>query len=573
MPDPHTITDEELQELAVRFDEYSKGREPEDLRRIRLQNGIYSERLSAGYFMIRIRLPAGRVTPEQLAALADIADKFKLRTIHFTTRQDIQLHWAKAESVVDILRAMKKVGLTSREACYNSVRNIVCSHLSGVCRNEQFDVSPYAMALSRFFLRNPLNQSLPRKFKINVACCPDHWSGASIADIGLVTALNKKNDGDSRGFRMFVGGGLGSKPYVAELLEEFTPLDRLLSTCVAVIKIFDRKGDRVHLYRNRLRYLLRDLGLDEFRRLVFEERNALGRLELNVQERVNDFLEGEELGPVQGQDYERWFSGNVVTQKQKNLFTAYVLEEAGDIAPQQLRKLGTIAGEFSREAAGVITPNQTFALRFVSGGDIPFLFNQLHAARLDRGGACTVISAVGCTGTTSCNLALTNSRMLTKEIQRRLYEERLDMNRKLRDVTIKVSGCPNSCGQHPVASIGLAGCAVRLKEGWAPFYNLLVGGMCGENTEFGTPLLRVPARLVPDAILALLDIYTRESGTEESFNAWISGMRKKDAGGFELLRSRMEEFVGRRADTVPVHLDWDSLTRFRPVTAKGECAP
>ncbi len=573
MPGPSTITDEELQELAVRFDEYSKGREPEDLRRIRLQNGVYSERLSPGYFMIRIRLPAGRISPEQLEAVADIADEFGLRTVHFTTRQDIQLHWAKAGYIVDILSAMKNACLTSREACYNSVRNIVCSPLSGVCRNEPFDISPYAVALSKFFLRNPLNQSLPRKFKINVACCPDHWSGASIADIGVVAALNKQNDGDSRGFRIFVGGGLGSKPYAAELLEEFTPLDRLLPTCVAIIKTFDRKGDRVRLYRNRLRYLLRDMGPAEFRRLMFEEREALGRLELQVQENLNDFGEGEEPDPVREGNYERWFSGNVVAQKQRNFFTAYVLEDAGDITLQQLRKLGAVAREFSRERAGVITPNQTFALRFVSGSDMLSVFKQLHASHLDRGGACTVTSAVGCTGTTSCNLALTNSRMLTKEIQRRLYEERLDMNRKLRDITIKVSGCPNSCGQHPVASIGLAGCAVRLKDGWAPFYNVFVGGRCGEITEFGTPLLRIPARLVPDAILTLLDMYSTESGAEESFSDWIFGANKKDVGRFESLKRRMEEFVSRRADTVPVHLDWDSLAKFRPVTAKGECAP
>lgn len=569
----NAITDEELRELANKLSEYMKGREPEDLRRIRLQNGIYSERLSTGYFMIRIRLPAGRITPEQLEAVADIAETFRLKTIHFTTRQDIQLHWAKTENVVDILKEMRKAGLTSREACYNSVRNVVCSHLAGICVKEPFDISPYARALSDFFLRNPLNQNLPRKFKINLACCPDHWSGVSIADIGIVAALNSVGGMNSMGFRIFVGGGLGSKPYVAEPLEEFTPIDRLLSTCAAIIKVFDRKGDRVHMYRNRLRYLLRDLGFAEFRRLVFEERSTLKGFSFSIDGNTGSFAVGDELKPKQGQDYERWFSGNVVTQKQRNFYMVYVLGNAGDFAPQQLRILSTITARFSKENVGILTPNQTLALRFVSGSDVAPLFDQLHESHLDKGGACTVTAAVGCTGTTSCNLALTNSRMLTRELQKRLFEERFDMNRKLRNVTIKVSGCPNSCGQHPIASIGLVGCAVKLREGWVPSYAMLVGGSGDEKTEFGTPLLRVPARLVPDAVVALLNIYVGESGTEESFNNWISRLRKKDMEGFESLRLRLDEFVNQRFGTMPVQLDWDSLIRYRPVTAKGECAP
>ena len=239
----------------------------DEFRRFRLQNGAYGSRLNSEFSMIRIKVPGGDIAPNQLEKIANLSESFSIGSAHVSTRQNIQLHWVQLEDVSEVFRGLAEVGLTSREACGNTIRNVMCSHFAGVCPNEPFDTTPYAKAIARFFLRNPICQNLPRKFKFNFSCCSEHGY-VRIADVGLVPTIR---DG-IRGFRVFLGGGLGAASFIGHLLEEFTPESRLLSTSIATIRLYDRLGNRENLARNRMRYLVSEIGWEKFKELLLKER-------------------------------------------------------------------------------------------------------------------------------------------------------------------------------------------------------------------------------------------------------------------------------------------------------------
>ena len=250
---------------------FRKGKISEDdFRRFRLQHGAYGSRLQQNYSMVRIKIPSGEITPEQLEKIATLSEAFSIGSAHVSTRQNIQLHWVQLEDVSEVMRGLVDVGLTTREACGNTIRNVMCSHFAGVCPDEEFDSTPYAKAIARFFLRNPVCQNLPRKFKINFACCSHHGL-VRIADIGLIPV---KKDGIN-GFKIYLGGGLGAASFIGHQLEEFTSEDRLVSTCMAVVRLFDRLGNRENMARNRMRYLVNEMGWEKFQRLVIKERASV----------------------------------------------------------------------------------------------------------------------------------------------------------------------------------------------------------------------------------------------------------------------------------------------------------
>ena len=240
----------------------------DEFRRFRLQNGAYGSRMQVDYSMVRVKVPSGIITSEQLTKFAFLSDAFSIGSAHVSTRQNIQLHWVHLDDVSEVMRGLVDVGLTSREACGNTIRNVICSHFAGVCINEAFDATPHANAIAKFFLRNPLNQNLPRKFKFNFACCEDHSNLVRIADIGLVPAVKEVNGQLITGFRIYLGGGLGPASFIGELLEEFTPMKDVLSTCIATIRLFDRLGDREKMHRNRMRYLVHDMGFEKFQKFT-----------------------------------------------------------------------------------------------------------------------------------------------------------------------------------------------------------------------------------------------------------------------------------------------------------------
>jgi sulfite reductase (ferredoxin) len=471
--------------------------------------------------MVRIKVPGGEILPAQLEKLASLSEAFSIGSAHVSTRQNIQLHWVQLEDVSEVMRGLVEVGLTSREACGNTIRNVMCSPLAGVCPDEQFDSTVYSKAIARFFLRNPMCQNLPRKFKINFACCEKHGL-VRIADIGLVPMTK---DG-SQGFRIYLGGGLGAASFIGYLLEEFTSEEKLLPTCMAVVRLFDRNGNRENMARNRMRYLVNEMGWEKFQKMVLKERSiVMMTTALSTESMFNLSAEEEDQYlPKENRNgtkllrmfrepnssntnaYDRWVHSNVIAQKQAGYYTVFVTLGAGDVTANQLRVLAGTIRELSMEGAARNTPQQNFAIRFVNGNDLPEFFNRLASVGLSNPGALTITSAVGCSGTTSCNLAITNSHRLAKEIQYKFLELGLDTDDMLFDSTIKISGCPNSCGQHEIATIGFFGGASRIGSVMAPTYTMLFGGSAGERGELGRVVMRVPAKRVIDTVLNIIEI-------------------------------------------------------------------
>ncbi|HYP43481.1 MAG TPA: nitrite/sulfite reductase, partial [Candidatus Nitrosocosmicus sp.] len=397
----------------------------DEFRRFRLQNGAYGSRLNSEFSMIRIKVPGGDISPEQMEKIASLSETFSIGSAHVSTRQNIQLHWVQLEDVSEVVRGLAEGGLTSREACGNTIRNVMCSHFAGVCTNEPFDTTMHAKAVAKFFLRNPLCQNLPRKFKFNFACCSEHGF-VRIADVGLVPAIR---DG-IRGFRIYLGGGLGAASFIGHLLEDFTPESRLLSTSISTIRLYDRLGNRENLARNRMRYLVNELGWEKFQTLLLKERviveatmsiptkNAFDSI-LNINADANSLstISSKRKLPWINNDiaqtpYNRWLNTNVVAQKQPGYYSIYITLGAGDITSNQLRVLAECVREFSLEQKARTTPQQNFFIRYIKSESLPKVFTRLSSIGLGNPGANTIVSAVGCSGTTSCNLAITNSHRL-----------------------------------------------------------------------------------------------------------------------------------------------------------------
>ncbi|MGH9877285.1 MAG: nitrite/sulfite reductase [Nitrososphaerales archaeon] len=558
----------------------------EEFRRFRLQNGAYSSRMRADYSMVRVKVPAGILTPEQLEKLAFLSDGFSIGSAHVSTRENIQLHWVKLEDVSEVLRGLVEVGLTTREACGNTIRNVICSPFAGVCADEAFDATPYAKAVAKFFLRNPLNQNLPRKFKFNFACCEKH-SLVRIADIGLVPAVKEINGQQVKGFKIYLGGGLGPASFIAELLEDFTPMENVLPSCMATVRLYDRMGNRENMARNRMRYLVHEMGWAKFQKLVLKERSIVNstkstsvKLEIVEEETPSEapsIVSYESNANPQG--FQRWLHTNTVPQKQRGYVMAFITLQAGDITSRQLKTLAEICREFAAEGCVRTSPGQSIALRYVLKSDLPDLYQKLVLIGLANPGGLTIASAVGCTGTTSCNLAITNSHRLAKEIQAKFLELGLDTDDGIRDATIKISGCPNSCGQHEIATMGFYGGASRVNNTLAPTYNMLIGGRVDEDdAALGKVFTRVPAKKVIDVVLKMIELYKQEKNEGENMNDWLLRvMNGKGAGVANNLDSL--KIIIDKAAQLPTpeqspdsYMDYGNDGKFVAKTARGECA-
>jgi sulfite reductase (ferredoxin) len=629
-PNPRWGREEETEIFAKNVRLFRQGKiSDDDFRRFRLQHGAYGSRLRMDYSMVRIKVPGGEITPEQLEKIASLSEAFSIGSAHVSTRQNIQLHWVQLEDVSEVMRGLVEVGLTTREACGNTVRNVMCSHFAGVCPSEAFDATPYAKAIARFLLRNPMCQNLPRKFKINFSCCDSHGL-VRVADIGLVPTVKKPSSSSytttttetsgetSRGFKIYLGGGLGAASFIGHLLEDFTSEDRLLATCMATIRLFDRHGNRENMARNRMRYLVHEMGWERFQRMVLKERSIVEMTTSYLTEQLFDVKSHEDTRQLpkssgrmttmtklpmlnvnvtkDSPGFERWLHTNAVPQKQEGYFTAFVTLGAGDITASQLRILASVIRDYSAEGVARNTPQQNFALRYVRETDLPNIYEKLSSAGLANPGALTIASAVGCSGTTSCNLAITNSHRLAKEVQRRFLELGLDVDDSLRDATIKISGCPNSCGQHEIATIGFFGGATRMNNTMTPTYTMLFGGSAGEAGELGRSVMRVPAKRVIDTTLKIIDLYRNEreaaaastpssgeehhhDGRDETLHQWIIRLIKGQGSGsiknIEDMKAALAQVIqlpSSPQQDPDAYRDYGSDSHFTAKTARGECA-
>ena len=577
---------EESDNFAQTVKLYRQGKiDHDNFRRFRLQHGAYGTRMTDDYAMVRIKIPAGQIYPYQLEKIAQLSEMYSIGSAHVSTRENVQLHWVVLEDVSEIMHGLADVGLTSREACGNTVRNVMCSPLSGVCNDEQFDATPYAIGTARFLLRNPLNQSLPRKFKFNFSCCEKHGM-TRITDVGLIPQIRELDGKNQRGFKIFLGGGLGNKSFVGHQLEDFTSDEDLLYTSIAVLQIFDRMGNRKNMARNRMRYLVDEMGWDKFKNLVLKQRTIVRATQsvivrLNINQKQNEIKRPISVSSENGSvsdGYARWLKTTTYKQKQEEYSAVFITLESGDITASQLRAMAEITKDFSAEGFARNGFSQDIILRYVHESELPNLYSRLLEAGLANSGSLTMASSVGCSGTSSCNLALTNSHRLAKEIQRKFLELKLDEDDDLRDATIKISGCPNSCGQHEIATIGFFGGGARVGNDMYPNYSMSLGGRFDDKSMLGVTCIRVPVKRTITVILKIIELFKKNKQSSDTLSAWIDrivhGNESSEIKSVRDMKKVLSPLVipPSKDDDPDFYSDYGSDTSYHTVTGKGECA-
>jgi sulfite reductase beta subunit-like hemoprotein len=548
---------------------------PEEFKRFRLQHGIYGQR-QAGAHMVRVKIPWGGLESAQLERLADLAEDSPQGAGHITTRQNIQFYSVRPEELAQTLRRLAAVGLTTREACGNTVRNVVACPHAGVDPAEPFDVTPYAEATARFLLRNPMNQNLPRKFKISFSGCQDNCGLAPIQDIGAVAVVQGENGTFQRGFRLYIGGGLGPSPQVAQLLEDFTPDHDLLVTIAAVIRVFDRTGNRENRNLARLKFVIRNLGMDKFRDLVLREREALRAVLAGKIPPVT--IAPEEERPVPGgaehagvpyedPEYRRWRLTNVRSQKQPGYSMVSVRLAVGEVTGRQLRALAFVARQFG-EGWVRTTNQQNVLLRWIPDAKLPAVFRLFKVAGLAEPSADRLADITACPGADTCRLGIASSRSLALaigEIFRNGHARFADEP----GLRIKISGCPNSCGHHHIAGIGFAGGSKEFDGRQVPTYQVYMGARLDlDKTRYARPAVKVPAKNAPALVERLLELYQAERLDGERFDDFV------DRLGIGKIRETVKELAALppHSEAPEKYLDWGATEDFRVQTGAGECA-
>ena len=588
--DGETLYDEDaladIEKFEVQLQRYLAGELSEDVFRVfRLNNGIYGQRQGGHNQMVRVKAPAGQLTSSQLEMLASIADTYSRGWGHITTRQNLQFHYVQLERIPDVLRDLMSVGLTSREACGDTVRNVQACHLAGACPHEVLDVTPWAEAAFRHFLRNPIGQRLPRKFKINFSGCATDCGQAMFNDAGVIAVRREREDGTfEAGFRVYVAGGLGATPHPALALEEFTTREELLPTLEAILRVFDHHGNRENKLRARMKWLVDKIGFDEVQRQVLRERKFLvasagwpGGVPLEVAH-DGDSPAGAGLGaditPVgqgvqvtlrRGSAFQTWADANVVRGNARGTVSAYAWARLGDVTSAQLRAMASIQRELGAEIR--VTNRQNFIFRNLDDSQLPRLFEALDAIGMAEAGAELSRDVVACPGADTCNLAVTQSRGLAAAIGEALEAAGLA---EVPGVRTNISGCTNSCGQHHAADIGFFGAERRAHGQSAPGYQMLLGGHIGdEQIHFGEKALRLPAKAAPEATVRVIRRFDEERLASETFREWMQRVGGVSAVA-ESLRD-LDEFPD--PDQAPdFYVDFGETGPYEALVGDSECA-
>jgi sulfite reductase (NADPH) hemoprotein beta-component len=615
---------------------------PEQWRVFRLVRGTYGQRQAADAQMLRVKIPQGILSSAQLEALGDVAARYSRGFGHITTRQNIQLHFLKLHDVEPAMRLLADVGLTTREACGNSVRNITACPYSGVSAEEAFDVTPYAEALTRYLLRHPLSSSLPRKFKIAFEGCPHDHIALAINDIGwqarvrLTDSLELERgakppsererepsasagggapaqqekwgsastgrSGEQQGFRVTVAGGTSTLPRAGNVLYEFLPAGEILEVAEAIIRVFHRLGDYQHKQRNRLKFLVRSLGWDAFKS-EFERELAAFRAEggarlpfdaddapvepppwtadretpspVSIAARaLSTPLTGPGIVPrvepsfaVDSAQFARWALTNVQRQKQPGWSTVIVSTLLGDLTSGQMRLIGEFAVVFG-DGTVRVTHDQNLLFRWVRTDDVAHLYRSLLAAGLARPGAGTLADVTSCPGAESCKLAVTQSRGLGRVLAEGL-SAREDLVREVPGLNIKISGCPNGCGQHHVAGIGFQGSLRKVGGRPAPHYFVMVGGGATDaGTSFGRHAATIPARRCDAAVERLVALFRDQHAQGESALAFF---QRVDLGVVKTALQGLDRLTPDDASSQDF-IDLAEETAFDPTVQEGECS-
>src|SRR6476620_6548702 len=580
---------EELDTYERTVGEYLDGRVDEDVFRVfRLNQGVYGQRQGGHNQMLRVKVPHGRLTPEQLETCAYIADTYSRGWGHLTTRQNVQFHFVPLDQVPEALRLLASVGLTSREACGDTVRNVMGCHLAGACPYEVLDISPWAEATKDLFLRNPIAKRMPRKFKINFSGCATDCGQAMFNDVGVVAVSRPLPDGTVEpGFRVFMAGGLGANPHPAIALEEFTSREDLLPTIESILRVQDHHGNRDNKLRVLLKCLVDTMGEDELRERILKERKFLiasasypGGVPAIVDEHgdapagmgteipADGGLIGSGATPVQFAGLtplQQWDTANVVRGRANGTVSAYAWCRLGDITPDQFRGLAAIQREFAVEVR--VTNRQNFVLRGLTEEQLPEMHARLAELGMAEAGAELARDVVSCPGADTCNLAVTQSRGLAADIGDALEKAGLA---EVGGVRINISGCTNSCGQHHVADIGFLGLERRAHGRAAPGYQMELGGHVTDMTiAFGKKATKLPAKRASEAVVRVVEQFAGERDAGETFSSWL-----ERAGGAATVGKTLvdlDEFPTPE-EAPDYYIDFDETGPYVAETGDSECA-
>jgi sulfite reductase beta subunit-like hemoprotein len=572
-----TVRDE-IEVFRQKAEAFLAGEIPEDeFRPFRLKHGIYGQR-QPGVQMVRCKIPGGVATSRQLEQFARIADEFGGGRGHLTTRQNIQYHFVPLAGVSALMHLLADVGLTNREACYNTVRNVTACPWSGIARDEVFDVRPYAQKVAYAFLRQDLTGNLPRKFKIAFDGCAGQDSIASaINDIGLRAVVREGR----RGFRMVIGGGLGPLPTEAQLLEEFVPEERLLNRCEAVVRVFNRYGNRANRNKARMKFILRERGIEWLKEHIeIEYADILLNGGIAWPARVPEGFGGYQSEPQPLGDgallpvldagrtgepeYDAWIDSNVAHQKQTGYAAVTVRVDQGNLTGVQLRGLARISST-AGDGLVRVTIQQNLLLAFIPLGRLPRVYAALRDLGLAEPGAGRIEDVVTCPGAYTCNLGLTKTMNLGAALQTAVRQYG---DPQVKRLSIRASGCPNACGHHWIADLGFYGNARKIGGKEVPYYQMLLGGGYDEQglMRFGLAVQSIPARLAPEAVTRVLDHFIANRQPGESFRQYV--MRHK----VETFRELTSD-LAKPAELFPeIYQDWGDDEAYSLKLGRGECA-
>jgi sulfite reductase (ferredoxin) len=561
------LVEQDIIELGQKIQLFKEGKIGEDkFRSLRLARGVYGQR-QEGVQMIRIKIPYGKMSFDQWRRICAVSDEYSTGNLHLTTRQDIQIHYVSLDRTPELWAELEKDNVTLREACGNTVRNVTGSVTAGVDKNETFDISPYAHATFEYFLRNPICQEMGRKMKFSFSNTEDDTSLAYIHDLGFIS---KTQDG-KRGFKVLLGGGLGAQPRMADVAYEFLPENQLIPLTEAVLRVFDRHGERNSRSKARMKFLIEKIGFDVFMNLLEEEKAALNVKEYDV----NTIIDAPELAYKiadkididTDKKYVNWKNTNVIEQKTKGLFGVFVRVPLGNINTKNSRNLiDELEGYVGNDIR--ISINQGLFLRNIPEANLTYVFSVLNHHGYAKAGANSVVNITACPGTDTCNLAISDSTAITKVLENVIESEFPELI-KNNDIQIKISGCMNSCGQHGMANIGFHGSSLRAKDRRVlpALQVLLGGGTVGDGIgRASDKVIKVPSKRGPEVLRIVLGDYAENASGNERFNDYYD--RQGKIYFYDLLKPLADIDSLQDSDFI----DWGRDEQFKTEIGIGECA-
>lgn len=565
------IVERDILELERKIALFRDGKiDEEKFRSLRLARGVYGQR-QPGVQMIRIKLPYGRVTSAQLRRICKVSEEYSTGRLHITTRQDIQIHYVSLDRTPELWAELERDDVTLREACGNTVRNVTASELAGIDPKEPFDVTPYADATFRYFLRNPVCQEMGRKFKMSFSSSDEDIALSYLHDLGFIPKVKIEDGKEIRGFKVLLGGGLGSQPRHADLISEFVETDQIIPFTEAVLRIFDRHGERARRNKARMKFLVKDLGVEAFLDLVEKEKKALpfSSFPLDFEDyeagKTLPNPESPKLDKEPGLDFELWKMTNVLPQKQEGYVAIGVKVSLGDFYIDQARVLADLVEKYANNEVR-FTLRQNFLIRDVREDLVPYFYQELQKIGLGQRGYNTLGDITACPGTDTCNLGIASSTGIAAELENVILEE-YPQYLQNRDLVIKISGCMNACGQHNMAHIGFQGMSMKAGKMVIPALQVLLGGgnLGDGNGRFADKVTKVPSRRGPQALRVLLDDFEKNAGGKDFLGYYD---QQGQMYFYELLKELSDASTVTESDSV----DWGHTESYEVAVGVGECA-